>query len=199
MGLTDVFIATDQEVTAIFHGWKRPTPLLDDFVEKHFTNPFTGTTATIRTLIPDNQPEPDADAVLDGDFRKLPWIDQKGLDSIRVADLASILIGWDAERSSSEIHGRAYIGPPEAEVAVCEFPRVLLQRLAELNEHECALRGHEWAIAARKAAGGIPNEFIRNELTSIPESDWIARVSDLSSLAKRAMADGRSMFLWMSP
>jgi hypothetical protein len=63
---------------------------LDEFVTKTVKNPFTGEfLRTIRTLISDEQPEADPDAVEYGDFRKLPWMDQKGIYTVDLVSLAS--------------------------------------------------------------------------------------------------------------
>jgi hypothetical protein len=199
MPYTDVFIATDEDIAIIFRSWKRPAPLLDEFITKSVANPFTGKTITIRTMIRDEQPPPDSDAVEDGDFRKLPWMDQKGIYTVDLVSLASILMGWDRERSDSEIHGRLFCGPPRAEVALCEIPPVLVSRLSELGSDECKQVGREWSARRREDAGSIVIQSIREEQMARPDSEWISRLSDLSMLAKRAATEARLMFMWMSP
>lgn len=198
MGLADLFLATDDEIATAFPGWQRPAPLLDQFVTTTRSNPFTGTATTIRTLIPAEQPEPDPDAAADGDFRHLPRIDQKGLSTIEVISLASVVMGWDADRSDSEVHGRLFIGPPDAEVWLCQISPALVARLAELGPDQCSALGTAWSSHRRADAATIPNKVIRNLLMARPDSEWIARLSEISNLARRGSSEGRSMFLWMS-
>ncbi len=180
--LTDFFIATDAELFATFRGWKRPAPLLDECITMTAVNPFTGKSQTIRTRISPEQPAADGDAVIDPDFRAMPWIDQKGIQTVQVVELATILLGWDADQSDCEIHGRIFNGPEEASAVLCEMPPALVARLADLHSDDVERLGREWS-----------------DQMSEPDAESISRLSELSGLAKRAIAGSRGMFLWMSP
>jgi hypothetical protein len=136
MSLTDLFLATPAELSLAFRGWKRSAPLLGDFVERTKVNPFTRAAVTVRTLVPDEQPEADPDAVLKPNFLQLPRIDQKGLGITELEALASAALGWDKDRARSEVLGRFLHGPAESEAAVLEISPELVQRLSTLASSE---------------------------------------------------------------
>jgi hypothetical protein len=185
--LTDFFIANEEEMNTVCHGWKKPAPLLDEYRTVTATNPFIQTQTTIRTRANPNQPEADEDAVLACEFRHLPWIAQKGILTTEVAELACVLKVWDEERAHEEVHGRVLIGPMDAEETVIQVHPTLLERLATLSSEECARCGAEWAKVRRA-----------NEPAG-PDSDWITRVSEIAALAKRAVDDRRDMYMWICP
>jgi hypothetical protein len=195
--LTDFFIANDAELNAACHGWKRPAPLLDEFRTFTAINPFTQRPMEIRTRANPDQPGADLDAVTHCDFRNLPWIAQKGIMDTEVALLTSALLAWDQEKADEEIRGRILIGPPCEEV-VFEIHPALLKRLAELSADECVRYGAEWCKRHREDAMTIPSESARERALARPETEWTSRLTEIASLAKSAIRDGRSMFMWIS-
>jgi hypothetical protein len=173
--------------------------LLDEFVSKTVTNPFTRTEIRVRTRIPDIQPEAAPDAVEDADFRHLPWIDQKGMSSLDLMHLARALLDWAPDDASSEIHGRTFQGPPSTEVVVLEVPPIFVERLAALSPAEYATYGARWAARFREDAATILDEHTRDRELARHDSEWVARVSEIAGLAKQATASRRAMYMWSSP
>jgi hypothetical protein len=131
--LTDFFVASSSELESVFHGWARPAPLLDDFVTRTIRNPFTRVTTTVRSRIPDSQPEAAPGAIENPDVSSFDLLDQKGLSITDLVMLARALMDWEEDNASSEIKGRIFAGPPEAEGVLVELPEALTKRLAILT------------------------------------------------------------------
>jgi hypothetical protein len=197
LGRADFFLATAEELGAVLPGWKRPAPLLSRPVTMTVTNLSSRRSKEIRTWVAGELPTADEDAVAAADFRGLPWIDQRGLLTPDVVELASIVMRWELDRADSEIHGRLLAGPPHATAAVSEVPPALVGRLARLSPRELARHAREWA--ARDAGEPAPVAgALALRCDSWPGSERTARLSALSTLARRAIADGRDMFLCLS-
>lgn len=196
MPLTNVFLATDEEIARTLRGWKRAATLLPDFVERTVVNPFTREQLTIRTLVSDEQPEPDPDAVIDPAL-DLPFLDQKGLDVLQIVFLGRVLLGWDQDRANSEILGRFVHGPLDAEVSVVELPPSLVLHLAALPPESIAGDGRRWAEVCLADYATVPGEAVRRALLTTPPETWISRLGDIAALAREAR--GRGLYLWMTP
>jgi hypothetical protein len=196
--LTDFFIANDQELSEVCRGWKRPAPVMGHFRTFEAINPFTGQPLTGRTRSNPDQPMPDPDAVTDCDFSSLPSINQKGILTGEIANLASVLMDWDYENASEEVHGRALVGP-RCEQTVCEMHPEILARLAALSPEEITRYGTDWSNRQREEAKTIENDYWRQQELGRPDSEWISRLTEIASLAKQAVASSRSMFMWMCP
>jgi hypothetical protein len=197
MGRTDFFLATAEELRAVVPGWKRPPPLLSRPMSMIVTNLTTRLSKEIRTWVAGELPAADEDAIATADFRGLPWIDQRGLLTPDVVELASIVMRWELDRADSEIHGRLLAGPPHATAAVSEVPPALVGRMARLSARELARHAREWAARSAGEPVAVAGALaLRCE--SWPESERTARLSALATLARRAVADGRDMFLCLS-
>lgn len=104
-----------------------------------------------------------------------------------VAALATILMGWNEQQASDEIHGRAFIGPEETEEMLFETPPTLVARLAAISSDECSHYGARWAECAD--CDLEPSDL---------DTDRISRLTVLTAFARRAIAEKRGMYLWMS-
>jgi hypothetical protein len=197
--LTDFFIATSEEMDTVCHGWKKRAPQLDNYRTLMTTNPFTKEPMTIRTRENPDQPDADEDAVLACEFRHLPWIPQKGILWGEVAELACVLMGWDDERANEEVNGRCLIGPMASDESVIEVHPALIARMAELSSDECVRYGAEWAEEHRENNLNVLGQSMEDIAPTGPDSDWITRLSELSALAKLAVADKRGMYMWICP
>ncbi|HWZ91077.1 MAG TPA: hypothetical protein VNW92_19585 [Polyangiaceae bacterium] len=194
---TDLFLASPSEIEAAFSGWHRPSPLLADFVTRTARNPFTGEQLTIRSRIPEDQTGPDDDATDRPDLERFDLVDQKGLSTVNLAQLACALLDWDHDNAHCEIDGRTFAGPPDAGVLL-ELPQALTRRLADLTRDDCATFGRLWAALFREDANGIKADFIRQHELSRPDSEWIGRLADLAHLARQARATTKSVFVWIT-
>jgi hypothetical protein len=198
MGRADFFLATSAELAAVFKGWKRAAPLLAQPITLTVTNPFTKESKQIRTWIEAEPPTADPGAVTSADLRGLHCIDQKGVMTTDVVDLAAMVMEWDLDRADSEVHGRLLEGPPHATAAVCEVPPVLVERLTRLSTKELALHGRTWAARHGGEALGSASPYLPSREAALLESEWTARLFDIAELAKRAVAGRRGMFLCLS-
>jgi hypothetical protein len=185
--LTDLFQATDGELAETFRGWKLPLPLRGVAVKKEGRNPFTGKMMTFTTRERDGlQPVADPDAVEDGDFRKLPWIDMKGLDPTMLESLGAALLGWTEERASGEVTSRMLIGPKGGEVCVFVVPRDLVDAMARVAS----------AAPAERAAA---IERWTEADTRIDAKTAARLLETLGAFASSAIESGRSIYMWMCP
>ena len=194
---TDLFLAAASEVEAAFPGWRRPAPLLPDFVTRTVRNPFTGEQLTIRSRIPEDKIEPDDDATDRPHLERFQLVDQKRLSTVNLAQLASALLDWDHDNASCEIHGRTFAGPPDTGVLL-ELPRALMGRLAALTRDDCETLGRAWATLFREDAASIKADFIRQHELARPDSEWIGRLVDLTHLAQQARATTKDIYVWIT-
>jgi hypothetical protein len=199
MARTSFFLATDDELATVLRGWKRAAPLLDQPITMTMMNPLTNEARQFRTWIEGELPQADPDAVTSGDLHDLPCIDQEGMLTTDVVDLASIVMQWDLDRADSEVHGRLLAGPLAATAAVCEMPPELVARLAQLSGEELVRYGRFWAarVPAAEAMGGVVG-IIRGGEAARSDTEWIMRLLELAELAQRAVAEDRGMFLCLS-
>jgi hypothetical protein len=98
-----------------------------------------------------------------------------------------LLTDWEYQQSHEEVHGRAFNGPEGTEEMLYQIPQSLVARLAMLTSNDCDGYGAAWA-----------RQGDRDVEIDGPESGWIMRLSELAAFAKRAVAEHRGMYLWMS-
>lgn len=120
----------------------------------------------------------------DGDAIRaaLAPVESKGLTSVEIGTLWAILEGadWDAGR-----HGLASIdlGDDEADAWLERFPDGLVQRLAAATPEQLDGAARAWAAT----------EELRCDA-----ADLRPGLDELQRLSRRAIAEGRSVFLWGS-
>jgi len=193
----ELFLASPSDIERVFSGWSWPAPLLPDFVTRTVRNPFTGQQLTIRSRVPEPEVVADVDATEQPELEELELVDQKGLSTSNLAQLASAVLGWDRDNASSEIHGRMFGGPPDAGVLL-QLPPALTARLASLTSGELEDCGRRWATLFREDASSIEADSIREHELSRLDSEWIARLEQLSRLAQRARATTQDIFVWIA-
>lgn len=71
-------------------------------------------------------------------------------------------------------------------------------RLALLSTDEVARVAKAWATLILADASGIKAEFARKLELARPDSEWMNRLRELCFLAKRAVASGKDLFVWIT-
>ena len=191
-----LFIASAEELSTAFSGWARPLPLLDHFVTRTELNPFTQEPKTVRTRIPDATLMPARNAVAKPDLARFELLGRKGLDPLDLGTVGRALLEWDEDTAHSEISGRFFVGPPDANGVLLEVPPALNARLAQLSPTDFDRVATRWADFFRKDVATIQSLAVREELLSTPNSSFVARLFDLTKVARRAVSSSRAMFLW---
>jgi hypothetical protein len=199
-GRADFFLAASHELAVALRGWKRASPLLTEPITVTVTNPYTKESRRVRTWIDDQLPVAEDGAAASADLRALPWIDQKGIMTTDLVDLAAVVMQWDLDRADSEVHGRLLEGPGDARAAVCELPPLLLARLAAAAPAELARYGRGWAATRRRYDDGVglAGDYTLKREPARLDSQWITRLHAIAELARRAVAEDRGMFLCLS-
>ncbi len=197
--LTDFFIASPEELRAVFRGWASPAPLLDEFVERTGMNPFTGAETVIRSRISDERVDADPDAEVEPDTTRFSLLDQKGLSTNDLVALSRAALDWDTDTASSEIYGRVFSGPEDAIGVLLEIPGSLTTRLAALTKSEHESIASRWAALFREDAATIEHPGIRAHRLERPNAEWAGRLAQLAELARDAIKNSRTMYMWMTP
>lgn len=193
-----LFIATQPELETAFRGWGKPLPLLSEMVTRKTRNPFTKEELTIRTRIPEQAPRAASDAAAEPRLAGLELV-HIDVSSTDVVNLARALLGWDADNGSSEVHGRMYVGPPEAEGALLEVPPALVAGLVALSPTDAEAVAARWSKLFREDVAIIKSAATRQHLLETPDSVWTAVLSDFVALARKAEPSGRALFLYQTP
>lgn len=194
-----VFVATADELGAAFRGWGRPLPLMSELVTRKQRNPFTKQEMTVRTRIPEERARAEPDAVTQPDLRRFELVQAYDLSSTDVARLGQALVGWDKDNAFSEVHGRAFGAPAEAEGVLLEVPPELRARLGALLPADAPAIAARWGELFREDVATIQSAGARQHLLETPDSVWVTQLAELAELARKAASSGRSMFLYMTP
>lgn len=127
----------------------------------------------------------DADAILAMDVpsEQLPGADVKGIDTIKLATLESILTGqpYEAVETHDPVASASDDGP-----WVFALRPTLVAALADASDPVLATTATAWAETEEFQLDGWPLEVVSSVL------------EDLRRLAKLATADDKQLFLWMS-
>jgi hypothetical protein len=191
MGLADFFRATEAELRAAYPGWKLP---LADPNRRQGTNPFTKQPVEILSW----DPNPDEVVEERGPSRPPgPSIDCKGLGPTSVASLIAIV--HDASNEVRERFYRPALIGPEDEHTIHELPSALVTNLAALDESARGRIAHEWATRERADLATIRDRATRDMMLARRDfAYWRAMVDELAGFAQAAVADGRSVYMWLS-
>jgi hypothetical protein len=120
----------------------------------------------------------------------VPWhtwlgIDAKGIDHVKLAKLMSILLGLPYQNSFAaefaQLHEQSEDGP-----WVFKVPTRLVAALATLDEHRVTQVAIEWSKIQEFALDRWPTSAVDEVLKRI------------SSLAKKAASQKKSLLIWMS-
>jgi hypothetical protein len=130
-------------------------------------------------------PENDAERVANAEAPSQAFggIDIKGIDSVKFGTLHSIVVGRPFEELLPDYEPVVTVsdeGP-----WVFRIPSGLVSRLAAISETERAGLAKRWART---------EEF---SLDGWADSDVSEALDAISTLARRAMASGQALFLWM--
>jgi hypothetical protein len=172
---------------------------MSELVTRKQRNPFTKEEVTVRTRIPEERPRAEPDAVGLPDLKRFELIQAYDLSSTDVARLGQALVGWDKDNASSEVHGRIFGAPAEAEGVLIEMPPELTARLAALSPADAPAVAARWGVLFRADVATIQSPGARQHLLETPDAVWVTQLAELTKLARNATASGRSMFLYMTP
>ena len=78
------------------------------------------------------------------------------------------------------------------------LPSEMTRGLATLSTTRVASVAKDWAIFFREDASSIKSDFVRKFELARPDSEWINRLRELSTLAREAVASGKDIFVWIT-
>lgn len=186
--LTDFFVATDAELLAAF-----PTrvPAADRPRLRKGKNPFTGEPMTIREW-PPSRPFPRRTKSLAQiqkeelkAVQKLRPLQMKRVDNVKLAQLHCLMTNASLEEAMPDFHRPALAEPDDIDTVVYILPHEWVETISKVEKIPPLAR--KWAAT---------DECVLDGFTAADAAEIIAELRDL---ARHALADGKKMYLWVSP
>lgn len=184
--LTDFFIATEEELVAAF---PLRYPVAKRPKLRKTKNPFTGEAVTVKEWGPAKPFPPTAEGVTypskdEGKaVRRLPLLQLKGVDPVKLASLWSILGGGEWLPLVDELMRPALLAPGDDFNRLYRMPQKWVEAVAGIGTI---------APVAKLWAATDEFNFVKWRLADAREI-----LNPLRELAKRALAESKGMFLWV--
>ena len=183
--LTDFFVASEDELQAAFpHRY----PVAAKPTVKKAKNPFTGEPITVQEWNPAKPfPKKTVPVPRDEEFRavqRLPLAQFKNVDNVKLAQLYCVLTGAEFSDVIGDLGRPALVAPDDETTPLFRLPADWIKTVAGIDKLPAVAKA--WAATEECQADG----FTAKDTKEVAEA--------LRALARKAIADGKGMFLWMN-
>jgi hypothetical protein len=161
--LTDFFVANDQQLAAVFTGWRR---VADEPVERQIKNPFTGQMQIAREWLP-LKPVGEGELADIPNIRQLPHAEWKGIDPVKLATLNELLTGKSVSEAVDDLMKPAVVHPTNDETSLHEVPRSLTVAIQALSDDDLQNVAVKWQQTEEMQSDRFPVEMCADVLQSL--------------------------------
>jgi hypothetical protein len=163
--LTDFFVANDEQIAAVFTGWRR---VADEPVERQVKNPFTGQTQTAREWTP-LDPVGQGELADIPNIRQLPHVEWKNVDPVKPATLSQLLAGKSVSEGLQSLMKPALVHPTNDDTSLHEVPRYATAAIQGLSDENIQSIAVQWEQTDEMQRGRFSVDDCAEVLRSLRE------------------------------